>query len=322
MKKTITLIGALILSCALTFVVSCSKSNSAADDTNAQSQNASDDARVNSELENVSNEANSAVSGAKAFSGAKVEGIVGINTFACDVTAKYDSTLGSVTLSYDSSACSLMFRRTGSITISMPGFGNGTRWKDKNATITIAFNNYKVTRLSDGKSITFNGSKSITNLTGGLIPTLAYNASPVQHKITTNNLSITFDDGTQRKWSVYQIRTWSNIGPTSPVFQVQISSDTIVNGLSNVTMWGTNRLGNNFYVQLTNALTANSSCGWYKPTSGVRVITGISHVITETFGVDLLTGNPIGYTGTCVAEGFRINWTNANNQSKQVIFSY
>ena len=328
MKKTFNLIGGLVISSVL-LVVSCQKSTTAADDSVAQSQNASDDARVNSELENVSNEANTAVSlsGASSFAGAKLENVAvtGINAIGADGKITYDTTNGNsaITITYDSITANLLTVRSGSITINFPGYRNGLRWKDKNATIYITFNNYRVTRLSDLSSIVFNGTKSITNVTGGLVYELAINSSPIQHKIRSKGLTITFDNGTQRSWSVYENRTWSNIGQTSSIFQVAISSDTTVNGYSNATLWGTTRLGNNFATQLTQQLVTNSSCGWYKPTSGVRVLNGISHAITETFGVDLITGSPVTFNGTCDAnEGFEITWTNANNQNKEIILPY
>ena len=328
MKKLLVVSFALLLGVAVTCTTSCKKADSTtADDTPTQSQTASDDARVNSELENVSNEANTAISSHPNTAGAKVEGVVGVTTLPTDVKISRDSINGTVTLTYvDSIGLYGLYRRSGSIVIALQGYlanGKGKHWVDAGATIYVTLNNYKVTRIWDGKSIVFNGTKSITNKTGGFIWKLTSGQS-LEHDIRANGLTITFDDGTQRTWSLHQNRTWTNITANNTAnFQVSQGSDTTVAGYSNVSYWGTTRANNPFYVQLTSPLTVNSTCGWYRPTSGVRVINGLAHVVTETFGVDI-AGNPVPYTigGNCGAYGFKISWTNAAGQAKSKVIAY
>src|SRR6185437_3449450 len=84
--------------------------------------------------------------------------------------------------------------RSGVITVKLTP---GTQWKDTNAVITITFNNYSSTRKRDGKTITINGSKTITNLSGGLVSLLGssnYAYDSISHQIQTigNGLAITF----------------------------------------------------------------------------------------------------------------------------------
>jgi hypothetical protein len=87
----------------------------------------------------------------------------------------------------------------------------GVHWKDQGAQITLTFHDLKITRVSDNKSITINGTQTYTNVSGGLLINLL-TLGTITHSITSSNMSITFDDGTQRTWNVAKQRVYTFSG--------------------------------------------------------------------------------------------------------------
>ena len=87
----------------------------------------------------------------------------------------------------------------------------GVHWKDQGASLTLTFQDLKITRVSDNKSITINGTHTYTNVTGGLLINLLI-LGTVTHSITSSNMSITFDDNTQRTWQVAKQRVYTFSG--------------------------------------------------------------------------------------------------------------
>ena len=337
MKKLLYVGTSACIALALTFVISCKKSDSTTDDTAVQSQTASDDARVNSELENVTNDVNGAVSSASShnWSTAKLAfaTLPGVTAWPCDTTkVKFDSTTTShsIIFNYSGTGCNGNTTRTGTITVTLNNYTTGTPiatfWSTKGSSVSITYSNYSITKIATGQNIVFNGTTTITNVSGGLLINLAAStADSIVHSVTSNNLQITFSDGTQRTWSISRQKTWKNITPAGgpPVYQISITGTATQGGYSNVAAWGTTRSGSTFYVQFTSPIVFNSTCGWFEPTSGVRVINALAHPITETFGTDA-SGNPITYSvtaGNCPSY-FKINWTNAANVARQVVLPY
>ena len=327
-KKILTVAVALMAVAVTTTFTSCKKNTTndtpatTQDNTAAQTQNASDDARVNSEIDNATSDANSALTFSPSVSG-KLAG----NTINLPCDVKLDTSLkstGIITILYDSSTCYGYYLRYGSIKLQLLGFATGTKWKDAGATVQVTFINYRVKRVADGKSITFNGTKTITNVTGGLVVGLT-GTNTIQHRIRANGLSITFDNGQVRTWSVARLQTWSI---NSGAYQVSISGDTSVTVNSklynNVVVWGTTRLGENFAVTLSSPIVANSYCGWYHPTAGVRTIYGISSSLALTLGVDGTPAHsPVGvFTGSNCAWGYTLAWTGPKGNTLAVSLQY
>ncbi len=324
MKKIIRISGAAILMLSAAAIISsCNKNRDTTttpDDTATQTQNASDEARVNNELENATGDANTALSSTSSVSG-RLSGMEGTLSLPCDVKLRVDSVNGILTLTYDDTVyCNGVNWRSGTIQIQLLNYKAGWKWRTPGATVQLTFNNYMVKRHSDSKTITFNGTKTIENVNGGLLRDLPSPDSTIVHKIRANNLTITFDDGTQRKWSVARTKTWRYMSSLQ-AYQISVSGDTTFGGLHNVVMWGTTRLNSSFNLQFTSPIVSNSVCGWYRPTSGVAVLSGISNSISETFGVNQ---DGTAYTGStaCGAYGYKFNWTNAAGAARQVVLPY
>ena len=272
------------------------------DDTPQQEQSAADQATVENETNNSINDANNAVSGSTSLRAANAASLV--SNARIDSIAKRQ-----LRVTYFGKSSDSLRIRSGSITIQLD-----TAWHISGAVLTITFSNYKVTNVGTGKSITFNGTHVITNVNGGAIANITTNT--VVHKIR-GNISITFDDGTVRSWSIARKRSYYL---TSSQLTESLTGDTTVNTYSNVTMWGTNRAGETFYVSTPSPVVdyiANSNC-LLKPISGQRIFY-LTHNITATYGVDA-SGNAEP-AGTC-PYGYMLNWTNASGTAKQAILSY
>ena len=232
--------------------------------------------------------------------------------------ATIDSSLkatGKLTITYDGTTNVGGRTRSGSIILQLAGAGT-TKWHTAGAVLTITFNNYKATRLSDNKSITINGSKTITNVNGGSFTTLSIGTGSLVHKMRSSNMMITFDDNTQRTWSVARTRT---ITRQSNGFTISTVGDTTISGTPNVAAWGTTRLNSTFYSAITSPVIWNTANCLYAPVSGVRVVGGISRALTITYGVD---SNGNAATGSSCPYGVKLAWTNASSQSETAVLAY
>lgn len=306
MEKRLLKTSILIASLALAFVSCKNKVEETPDDSQEQITTSSDESDVNSAVDKILEDANSLLSGSS-LSGGRADGLI------CGATV--DSALkanGILKLTFDGSTTCVYGTRTrsGSITMSLP---EGTKWSTAGAVLTITLDNYKVTRVSDGKSLTFNGTKKITNVNGGLIRNLSDGGASVVHKVR-GNLSITFDDGTQRTWQVARLRT---IKLASSVYTVTIAGDTSVLGRNNIDVWGVNRRGNTFYGAISEPIILSSACE-YHAISGTKEHKGLAREIAVVFGVDA-SGNVV--SGTC-PYGFKITWTNAKGNTRTAVVAY
>lgn len=214
-------------------------------------------------------------------------------------------------------------RRSGSITFRL--MGTTSRWTDANAVVEVSFNGYRVTRVSDNRSVTLNGFVAIFNVTGGTVRGLA-SGQTVTHRFRTryqgsNNvgLTFTFDNGSQRVWHTNRTRSFTR--SANNVLTVRVNADTTIAGYTRVAAWGTNRIGNNFYTTIPTEIVAsspNGGCGWWKPLSGSKTHYGTRRDISAVFGLNA--------QGQAVTDGcpthFRITWTGFNGQQREAIVPY
>ena len=318
-KKTIKhLVDAVLVAAIMGLIFTgCKKSSNSTvspiDDSPAQALSASDQSRVEEESNQSMDDVNSAMEGVSTTRSAQAFSFASCANISVDTS---QAATGLIVLNYNGNNCANTKLRSGSISIQLPYInGSVVRWHVQGASITLTFNNYKVTRLSDNKSLTLNGTHTITNVSGGVIATIT-SGTPRVHKIRAN-MQLTFDDGTNRTWQAARTRTFTI---ANNIISEQIVGDTTVSNYNNVAMWGTNRAGTNFYISIPTPVVENILGGTclYKPLSGVRVHNGIAHPITVTYGVDT-NGNAV--TSGC-PYGWKANWTNGQGVAKQVIVSY
>jgi hypothetical protein len=316
MKTKIVLCLATVLFFVAIFTA-CKKENNNSQ-TNDQStevaQQSDDQSRFSTEIDAVANDADVSIENSAGFTGRLSQGQSFFSDTICDANIAYDivSDPRTITITYNGGNCWGTRVRTGKVIVSM---AQGVHWKDPGASLTLTFQDLKITRVSDNKSITINGTQTYTNVTGGLLINLLTLGS-ITHSITSSNMSITFDDGTQRTWQVAKQRVYA-FGGT--YVSVTISGTHTEGSVNNIAEWGTNRLGHEFTSSTVQPVVIRSDCDF-------RVVSGeikhtLPHVTADaTFGLDS-SGNPT----SCPGAGhyyFKIVFTNTNGNSITLIMPY
>lgn len=245
----------------------------------------------------------------------------------CNVTIDSAAlmTQGLIKLTYHGLSCDLQRNRTGVISIQLPfdkSINKPIRWTAQGANVVITYDNFKVTRVADNKSVTFNGKLTATNVTGGGALSVILLQKTVTHDLR-GGLTITFDDGTTRQWAVARTRSYK---PTLATIVCEDSGDTVING-KQVSYWGKNRANEEFSVAITQSIATEiytlNLCRLYKPYQGVVELNTTASAATVksatiTYGVD---ANGTQVTGAACPFGYKLNWTDANG-AQQLIIRY
>ena len=307
---------AVITALLATTVIACKKNSTTEEqqpsatelftELTVQSQ---DGAQVSGEMDAVSYDANLVLEEYNAITG-KFVGRLGT---ICDATVVVDSASNprKVTITYDGTGCQGNRTRTGAVVLTLPA---GKHWKDAGATITLTYQNLKVTRQFTNKSMTLNGTQVLTNVSGGLLVQLP-TRSNVTHTLTSSNLAITFDDGTQRSWQVAHQRVYTyNNGVV-----VTVTGTHTDGAKTGIAEWGTPRAGRTFTTSITQPLVLRQDCQ-FRLTAGQVQHEQRSTTATTTFGLNA-DGAATGCPGSGVYYA-KIAWTGPNNITKTVILPY
>ncbi len=259
--KTNNLYRAILMIAIITIAFSCKKNTTDSADgstaTDLQTQ-ADDQSQISNEDEILNDDANAALYSQPAVSGNSIitEGSasIAVNSVSqsttdvpppiCDATIALDSTADArtLTITYNGQSCWGNRTRSGTVVISIP---KNTFWKEAGAAVTVSIQNLKITRLRDMKSITLNGTKTYTNVSGGKITDLP-NLTSVTHTIT-GTLTISFDNNTQRVWNVAKQRVFTYDNGLVITTTGTHSDDSN----SGIAEWGTNRFGVGFASLIT-----------------------------------------------------------------------
>jgi len=309
MQMKFRLMSVLTLTIFTTFTA-CKKDAVSTDKPSTELATHSDDQNeVSNSMDDVANDANLAVE-SNAFYSGKMQQPQGI---ICNATVAFDTASNprTITITYNGNNCQGTHFRQGSVVLSMPA---NQHWRDAGAAITVTYSALKIKRLSDNKSITINGSETITNVSGGLLITLANAQQPITHTLTSSNMSITFDDGTQRTWQVARQRVYSyNNGIVATI------TGTHTDGNNNhIAEWGTNRNGHAFTTSITQPLVIRQDCD-FRLTSGEIMHQGFA-TATATFGL-----NASGVATGCPGSGhyyYKLTWTGPNGNTFSAILPY
>lgn len=306
MKARILSLPVLILALAVSFT-SCQKDNTPEDtDYTAQSSAHSDDqSRFSNEVDAVANDANSVLDVTAGFSGR-------INSI-CDATVAVDTVSNprTITITYNGTNCLGNRTRTGVVVISM---AQGVRWKNAGAVVNVTYQNLRITRLSDNKSITINGTQTHTNVSGGLLINLPV-LGTITHTITSSNMSVTFDNGTQRTWQVARKRVFTYSGGVV----ITVTGTHTDGSTTGIAEWGTNRFGNAFTTIISEPLVFRQDCSFRLTAGKVTHITPQFNAFV-IFGLDA-SGNPT----SCPGAGsyyMKVAWTGPAGITHTTILPY
>jgi hypothetical protein len=290
---------------------------------------ATDNKSVQSQSDEAVNDANNVISNNSSFTGRLVnpQGNPVYSSLPCGVTV--DTTLASqgiLTLTYDGTTVCYNRKRSGQIKLTLIDYLNGKRWKDAGAVLQMDYTAYKVTRVSDNVSITFDGTQFVTNVTGGDFITLylglAPNATNLIHRATATNLKATFDDGYYTLNNLARKFTYT-YDRTNGIFACVGEGEGTNNGLSNIENWGKTREGDDFTSQVTTPVVWNTTCGAYAPVKGVVdvKVPAKSYEFIVTFGVDQ-NGNVVTPSLNNCPYGFKVELLYAGTSYYTVVLGY
>jgi hypothetical protein len=288
-----------------------STDSSAPDTTSASLQQLSaDENNVTQASDDAMNDACTLASSAK-----------GIESGPCDATVTLTTSGDTIikTVTFNGSSCPGHMHRSRSGEIIVKRRSN-TDWSQQGATVWVAFIDYKVTRNS--KSVTINGTKSFTNVTGHLISELNGTVTAVQHRVS-GSVHVVFDNGnssTSRTWNIARQRTYSGIYPDQMTLTIEGFGSAST--YSNLVTWGTNRNNEDFYTQINTPIVCRQICEW-DPISGVKVqqIPSDSKSATLTFGYND-SNQPIGAVSTasdCPTK-YKVDWVKNGNSGTVYLF--
>lgn len=308
MKKQILFL--LLAAFAIGFTA-CKKDSSANTDTEIATHS-DDQSRIDAESDAVANDADIALESSSAFTG-RLHGTDGVQGIICDATVELNTSANprTITITYNGTNCAGNRTRTGTVVISMD---QGVQWKNAGAAVNVTFQNLKITRVSDNKSITINGTLTYTNVNGGLLINLPTLGS-ITHSITSSNMAVTFDNGSQRTWQVAKQRVFSYDGGV-----IITTTGTHTDGnATGIVEWGTNRFGRAFATSITEPLVVKQDCNFRLTSGKVKHVTP-AVTATATFGL-----NASGEPATCPGTGnyyCKVVWNGPNGNTLTAIFPY
>lgn len=288
MKARLHQLPAIVLAVTIIFS-SCQKNADGPGDFTTESSVHSDDQfRFSDEVDAVANDINLQIEATSGFTGRGQQ----VQSLICDATVVVDTVSNprTITITFNGTNCLGNRTRTGVVVMSM---AQGVHWSDAGAVLTVTFQNLQITRLRDNRSITINGTQTHTNVSGGLLINLISLGS-ITHTITSNNMSITFDNSSQRIWQVARQRTFTyNNGVAIAVTGLHSEGGTM-----GIAEWGINRFGHTFTTAIAEPIIRRQDCS-FRIGSGKVVHTTDLFNASATFGLDA-NGNP----ATCPGVGY------------------
>lgn len=206
-------------------------------------------------------------------------------------------------ITYNGLNCNGTRNRTGKIEIRKKV---GTQWHEAGAAVKYTYINFTVTRVSTGKSVTLNGTKTFENVNGGHRWMVGTYIDSYVEKIS-GNLQASFDNGTSRTWNVARQLTFTGAPGT---FILNIDGFGNSGEYQNLSVWGTNRQGEEFYTQINQSIVCKETCDG-DPVSGIKIhqIPSGDKSATITFGYNS-NNEPI--TGDECPTRYRVDWQKGN----------
>jgi len=207
-------------------------------------------------------------------------------------------------ITYDGLNCPETIYRSGQVEVKKQV---GTHWGQPGATVTVKLIDFERTRVATGRTVILNGTKIFKNVSGGHIWQLGYGVTTIEHRIT-GSVQATFEDNTTRTWNIARKRVFTGT-PENLVMTVDgFGSEGEYN---NLVLWGINRQGENFYIQINQSVVHKQICEW-NPVSGVKIISipGDEKKATITYGYD---DNNQPVTGNECPTRYKVDWEKHNH---------
>ncbi len=304
MKKTYVILTAFILLIGMTLISSCTKDNDETSDLATLNQEqSSDEENVGASSDAIDDDLENIMSYSSLKSTESVVLPCHLNIDSSLIASK------KFTITFNGENCNGTFTRTGTMEITL----TGNHWSDAGAVLTVKYTNLKITRIANQKYVILNGTKTHTNVSGGLVRWLGQTGTPdaIVRKIESNDMKITFTNGTERNWNISRTRSFSKVEGN---VKLTVTGSGTADGKTNLVEWGTNRRGTAFYSQITSPIVMSQACD-YKPSAGEK----IHYVGLRT--VDVILGTD--ETGTPVNNGcathYKISWTGVGGEKTAIL---
>jgi len=269
-------------------------------DTNSMQQLIADENKVAAADDEIMKDINNVLSGG---------GQKSFNIFPCNVTVDSSSVVGDTiiyNITFNGLNCSGRWNRVGQ---AQARKHINSHWHDAGATVSVTYLGVVFTRVSDNFSLTLNGKRIFTNVSGGRLSDLGTTATSIVHRVN-GSLIATFDDNSTRTWTIARQRTYTGVLGN---LWVSVDGFGSADGYSSLVAWGTNRHGEQFYTQITQTVIHKESCG-FDPCAGVKVhqIPSDNKQATFTAGFDN-NDQPVDVNGTVCPTKYRIDWVKNGN---------
>ena len=321
MKKALSIIVIVFIAAT---VFGCKKKKEDEPQATYESYSKADDASARNELDRVQDDIEK-VYNSQDYANARTSGVV----LPCgNVTI---NTSKGFTISYNGVNCGTRVL-SGSVTATLV---TGTKFSDVGAKLKVVFADYKVYYNSSKQYIIYNGTKYITNETGGTLVSL-FTTTPntVIHHVR-GALQLQFDTtGTStvavtRDWNLFRKKTYTSNG-TATGITFQFEGDTTIAGYSSpVSAKGTNREGLPF-VEMCSTPFKWSNCGTTYDGPYVLKQGKIEHFadassklganwiyyFAGTAGYTLNGATPV-FDGSCSSSGYLMEWSAKNKVTNQ-----
>lgn len=295
--------------CTVILFTSCKKEDDSQkkNESDEVSAAVSDESQVTSETDAIALDAATAIEYEASFSGNNSV----LDQPICDAVIAYNAQTDpmTITITYNGSNCGAGRKRTGSIVLAM---AKGTEWQTAGSSFTVTFNDLTIKK--GNKSITITGTHTFTNVSGGLLINLA-TSGPIIHTVTSENMKVSFDNGTARSWNVAKQRVYTyNNGAVLTISGTHTEGAEIA-----IAEWGTNRNGVAFATSTLIPVVVKQSCNF-------RVTGGSVKHSTDAFAAIVTFGlNAGGESIDCPGSGnyfYKLVWTGRNGGSLNLIMPY
>ena len=317
MKKPLFTFSVLAV-CLILVVTGCRKSREFRKESG---QTCEDNRNVQGQTDQGVSDANTAIGNYTAMSGRITQPMPSVLANICGATIDTNGMyLGTIKINYDGTVCNNR-KREGTIRLTIQNYSSGIRWKDAGCVLKVDYLAYKVTRASDDKSIQFDGTHMVTNVSGGTWWDLLIGTkSNLIHTVTSSgDLTVTFETGQSATCNLNRkfTYTWA-----SNILTCVGEGTGTYNNLSNLENYGTTRDGDEFTSQVNTPVIWNTTCGSYAPIQGeVNIVVASKEFnLIGTFGVDA-GGNPVNVGVNDCPYGWKLYWK-YKNRDRTKVFGY
>jgi RNase P/RNase MRP subunit p29 len=141
------------------------------------------------------------------------------------------------------------------------------RWGDQGAKVFVTMKNYKLTRMTAGKSIILNGNKIYENISGGRVSEIKIGGNLLVQR-GMGLFSVTFDSATTQTWEMARQRIFKGAIGNILVISTGFGS---MPGYNYLVYWGSNRTGVPFLSQIISNVIYRENCTGF-PCEGKKIL--------------------------------------------------